>query len=44
MNKLINFFKYFWVTPLDDRGGFKFQIKIPIGKKYGKEDSKYTIK
>lgn len=35
-----NFLKYFWIIPTDLKGGFKFQINIPIGKlnKKGKKN------
>lgn len=32
MDKIINFFKYFWIIPTDFNGGFRFQLTIPIGK------------
>lgn len=36
MEKLIEFFKRFWVIPTDLKGGFRFQINIPIGRKNNK--------
>lgn len=27
-----NFLKYFWIIPTDLKGGFRFQINIPIGR------------
>ena len=34
-----NFLKYFWIIPTDLKGGFRFQINIPIGRlKKKKED------
>ena len=27
-----NLLKYFWIIPTDLKGGFRFQINIPIGR------------
>lgn len=32
-----NFLKYFWIIPTDIKGGFRFQINIPIGRLKKKE-------
>jgi len=32
IEKLKKIFRYFWIAPTDMNGGWKFQIKIPIGK------------
>lgn len=37
---MFKWLKYFWVAPLDDKGGFKFQINIPLGRKKKKKDDK----
>ena len=44
MKKLYNFFKHFFIVPTDLQGGWRFQINIPIGKDYAKEDNRHTIK
>lgn len=33
IKKLMRFFKYFYIIPTDLKGGWKFQLNIPIGKK-----------
>ena len=33
-----NFLKYFWIIPTDLKGGFRFQINIPIGRLKKKEN------
>lgn len=40
INKLKNIFKYFWITPTDLKGGWKFQINIPIGRSPSKHKEK----
>lgn len=32
IGKIKIFFKYFWIIPTDLKGGWKFQLTIPIGK------------